>query len=153
VWEQNATLANDSNMKLINEIPESLSLDVDPYLLETAVNELTKNALKYGGDRKAGDPYFKLTAHTEKDTCLVLEATDNGTGIPDGEEDKLFNMFHRACEHSSGPGLGLYIANNAIKKMNGTIQYMGNTNSHTTFQIKVPLQQQQEQELYTVLPN
>ncbi len=136
VWQQNSAMVNGSQMQLINDIPESLSLDIDPYLLETALNELTRNAIMYKGER---NPYLRLTAHTKADKCLILQAVDNGPGIAHTEEEKLFNMFHRGCIHSSGTGLGLYIANNALKRMQGNITYLGRANNHTTFQIEVPL--------------
>jgi len=138
VWENNSPMVNGSLMKLINEIPESLSFDVDPYLLETAINELARNAIMYKGD--GSDPYLKLTGYTKADDrCFILTAQDNGPGIADTEEDKLFHMFHRGCIHGSGTGLGLYIANNAVKRMHGNISYLGRTDNHTTFQIEVPL--------------
>jgi signal transduction histidine kinase len=62
---------------------------------------------------------------------------DNGSGIDIEIADKIFNMFFRGTQRSNGAGLGLYIAKEAIKRLQGEIQVT--TDDDTTFIISIPV--------------
>jgi signal transduction histidine kinase len=47
---------------------------------------------------------------------------DNGTGIAKEIRTKIYDMFYRGSQASTGTGLGLYIVKNAVDKLGGTIQ-------------------------------
>jgi len=47
-------------------------------------------------------------------------------------------MFYRATSHSKGSGLGMYIAQETISKLNGTITLKSKLNAGTTFTITIP---------------
>jgi len=45
---------------------------------------------------------------------LILELKDNGLGISKKNMGKVFDMFFRGVESSSGPRLGLYLVKNVV---------------------------------------
>ncbi|HYC85762.1 MAG TPA: ATP-binding protein [Chryseosolibacter sp.] len=48
-------------------------------------------------------------------------------------------MFFRAHEHTDGAGLGLYIVQEAVQKLQGTIEVTSQEKIGTTFTIKLPI--------------
>jgi signal transduction histidine kinase len=62
---------------------------------------------------------------------------DEGLGIPEGEEQKIFEKFYRLDPQMSrgvgGTGLGLYICNELVSRMGGTIWVEANRGKGSTF--------------------
>ena len=52
---------------------------------------------------------------------VKIGITDNGIGIQEPLKDKVFDMFFRGTESSTGSGLGLYIVKTSVEKMGGKI--------------------------------
>lgn len=116
------------------EIEDTLECDVqsDSYLLEAALCNVLENAIVY---RKEEGTLVRVRLESIDDQYQIT-ITDNGRGISREAADKIFSMFFRGSEASSGAGLGLYIANEALKKVKGTIRY---TNQEpTTFTLSLP---------------
>ena len=68
----------------------------------------------------------------------VIDIIDNGEGIREEYKSKLFNMFYRGTASSSGSGLGLYIAKEAIQKMDGKIIMNSTWGEGSVFSIQLP---------------
>ena len=64
--------------------------------------------------------------------------SDNGEGIRESYIEKIFDMFYRASNTSSGSGLGLYICREVLKKLNGTISVKSEEGKGTSFTVMVP---------------
>lgn len=63
---------------------------------------------------------------------MKIYVIDNGIGVKE-LKDKIFTMFFRAAEKSIGSGLGLYIVNESLKKLNGKIELESEVNQGSTF--------------------
>jgi signal transduction histidine kinase len=101
------------------------SLESNPVLdknrLSIALNNILINSVQYSDERKE-TCFVRVTIEMEKETGnykIVVE--DNGVGIEEGYVDKVFEIFFRANQASRGSGLGLYIAREAVHKMNGKL--------------------------------
>jgi signal transduction histidine kinase len=66
---------------------------------------------------------------------LVVE--DNGQGIKPDLQPKIFNMFFKGTEKSRGSGLGLYIASEVVKKIDGQITVESKFGEGSTFRIEL----------------
>ncbi len=91
-----------------------------PQLLEAIVYNLCENAIKY--NRPGG--YVKVTTRkTEKSVVLTVE--DNGIGIPEEQQERIFERFYRVDKSHSkevgGTGLGLSIVKHAAALHNASI--------------------------------
>jgi two-component system, OmpR family, sensor histidine kinase KdpD len=88
------------------EVPESLpTVAADATLLERMIANLLSNALRYA---PPGSPVL-VSAHQESG-CVVLTVSDRGPGIPLGQENLVFEPFHRIhAQADGGTGLGLAI--------------------------------------------
>lgn len=92
----------------------------DHAALTTALTNLLTNAWKYtpGDDKR-----IRLAARAEG-KWVVITVTDNGPGIPAGDQHRVFEMFERGGEHSSvrGAGLGLAVVRATVRGNRGSIE-------------------------------
>ncbi|MCZ8354832.1 MAG: ATP-binding protein [Cyclobacteriaceae bacterium] len=63
---------------------------------------------------------------------------DNGQGIPEHHQQKIFDMFHRANDRVQGSGLGLYILKRAVERLNGTIELKSVLHEGSLFTVILP---------------
>lgn len=109
----------------------------DKSRLNVVLTNLTANAIKYHDHRKA-DRWIAIKAANSGGT-LKFAVSDNGTGISDEHQHKIFDMFYRGTLQSNGSGLGLYIVKQAIEKMQGSIKVESQAGEGTTFHVTVPV--------------
>lgn len=74
---------------------------------------------------------------------MVLEVADNGVGIPDEEQPRLFSKFFRGTSSrlrgSRGSGLGLAITKSLVELMGGEISFASKAGYGSTFTVQLPL--------------
>jgi PAS domain S-box-containing protein len=81
------------------------------------------------------------TGVTPQNTVRV-EISDNGTGIPEGIVDRIFNPFFTTKAVGKGTGLGMSIAHSiVVEKHKGKIECISSIGCGTTFQIEIPINQ------------
>ncbi|TXD48629.1 PAS domain-containing sensor histidine kinase [Polaribacter sp. IC073] len=115
------------------ELPVLLNLDSK--LVRHILINLVSNAIKYSP--KNTDININIT---ESGDHIFLEIKDQGIGIPEEEQDKLFDRFFRAknAHNIEGTGLGLNIVKQYVALMNGSINFKSKINIGTTFLVKLP---------------
>ena len=69
----------------------------------------------------------------------MIEIKDNGRGIAKEFQSKIFDMFFRATDDSSGSGLGLYIVKETVDKLKGEITFESELRKGTSFTISLPM--------------
>jgi two-component system, OmpR family, sensor histidine kinase CpxA len=101
------------------EIDEKLEVFAHQELLSRALDNLLRNALRYGGTEQI------TIAATRSDAKVKISITDNGGGVPENELDKLFNPFHRVesdrSRQTGGTGLGLAIVKTCVEACQGKV--------------------------------
>lgn len=106
-------------------------------LLRSVFRNLIENSLKYS--KGAGQSSFiKIEIIEIKDGSLHIQIIDNGIGIKEEHQEKIFDMFYRGTAESDGVGLGLYIVKSAVEKLEGTIICDSIENLGSTFSILLP---------------
>ncbi|EPR72343.1 sensor histidine kinase [Winogradskyella psychrotolerans RS-3] len=113
----------------------AILLNLDSKLVRTILMNLLSNAIKYSP--KNTDIHIKIE---ESDAFFTLQVQDQGIGIPEDEQEKLFERFFRAknAQNIQGTGLGLNIVKQYVELMDGTIDFKSEINKGTTFLIKWP---------------
>ena len=66
--------------------------------------------------------------------------TDRGTGVPAGEEERIFEPFYRPAGQpdSGGAGLGLSIARRMAEAQGGTVRYEPRAGGGSVFELRLP---------------
>ena len=71
---------------------------------------------------------------------VIVEITDNGTGIPENVRSRIFNPFFTTKEVGKGTGLGMSISHSiVVEKHKGKIECISSIGCGTTFQIEIPI--------------
>ena len=114
---------------------------MDEKLLRNILINLISNASKYSDE---GQNVFLKAMTTLK--VLSIEVRDEGIGIPEEEQEQIFERFFRAnnVTNIQGTGLGLSIVKKYIDLMGGTISFTSRSNEGTTINIELPLTEQDE---------
>lgn len=108
----------------------------DPFRLKIIFSNLISNAIKYQDFAKT-DSYLYIHI-TLSPAQAEIVFTDNGVGIEQAYQDRIFSMFFRATEQSEGSGLGLYIVKQAVTVLQGSITLESKINKGTCFKIHLP---------------
>ena len=108
---------------------------VDAVLLEQVVANLLENAAKY---TPPGTP-IAIDAALE-DRELRLSVSDRGPGFRPGDEDRLFEKFHRGTPEKGpgGAGLGLAICRAVVEAHGGTIRAENLKGGGAAFRVALP---------------
>jgi signal transduction histidine kinase len=111
---------------------------LDENFIKSILLNLLSNAIKYSPDGG------KITFNIEfVDSNILFVIGDEGIGIPDEDQDRLFEPFHRGKNigNISGTGLGLSIVEKLVELHSGKIYCESKINQGTKFTIKFPLKQ------------
>ncbi|WP_250036380.1 ATP-binding protein [Paractinoplanes maris] len=110
----------------IGELPSAYA---DPVLVRQLMENLISNAIKYTGAGVA--PQLRIRAQ-HADHRVTVTIDDNGIGIPDGQQESIFESFHRAHRAAgySGTGLGLGICKRIVERHGGTISAAAGPDGH-----------------------
>lgn len=122
------------------EIPENLTLDSYPGPLGQAITNLITNALLHGFDeRDHGKVFIRAKLYDEKSVCIYIQ--DDGRGIAEEVQDKVFTPFFTTKMGRGGTGLGLHIVHNTVTQiLGGTINMESTEGLGTLFTIMIPIQ-------------
>src|SRR5690606_42252 len=100
--------------------------------LRSIIYNLLSNALKYSSPERR--PEIHLSTRLVED-FIWLTIFDNGLGINQESQHKVFNMFERAHQHVEGSGVGLYIIKRIIENFGGKIEIQSKENVGTNFYV------------------
>jgi two-component system sensor histidine kinase KdpD len=118
------------------ELPADLPLvPFDAVLIEQALINLLENAAKYS----QGQIEVRASAAAAE---VMVEIADRGPGIEPGQEDRVFEKFHRAVREGgpSGVGLGLAICRAIVAAHGGRIWVQNRDGGGASFRFALPIQ-------------
>jgi two-component system, OmpR family, sensor histidine kinase TctE len=85
----------------------------DPAAIERVVMNLVQNAAQHGGQHI----FVRVTG-------LGFEVEDDGSGIPPGDRERIFEPFYRLRPSTSGSGLGLSLVKEVIARHGGRVDVL-----------------------------
>jgi two-component system phosphate regulon sensor histidine kinase PhoR len=117
--------------------PDGLAVWADEEAVETVLENLLDNALKYtpeGGEVRVG--------WQARDGQVLLEVSDTGIGIPEADLPRIFERFYRVDKARSremgGTGLGLSIVKHLAQAMRGSVRAASRVGQGTTLSVSLP---------------
>lgn len=131
-------LADASNTKLSNKVPEELTAFADANMLTLIFQNLISNAINYtpNGEVTIGAQEIKESSSIE---CWVR---DNGAGIPSERLGKVFDKLETDPEKKSGMGLGLAIVKQFVEAHGGQVAVDSELGQGSTFRFVIPYKEE-----------
>jgi len=135
----NQPLADGKKVSVIlcKDAPQKLLLNIDGDKIGQVFNNLLNNAIKYSKD---GGQVEVGCKRGKNDVTFLIK--DNGIGIPEKQQSKIFEKFFRAdnalTQATDGTGLGLYIAKAIVEAHSGKLWFESVEGKGTTFFFSLP---------------
>ena len=133
--------ASAKDIALADKCWEDLYVLGDRGLLVTAVRNLVGNAISYSPDGTKVGVGARLVGDQ-----IEITVTDQGPGIPQEEQGRIFERFYRIDEARSratgGTGLGLSIVKHVCANHGGDVTVWSDEGQGSTFTIRLPAAQQ-----------
>lgn len=110
----------------------------DEYRLGIILSNLISNAIRYSTEYRE-DAVVKVSTQIDEERALI-QVRDNGPGITEEHQAKIFDMFFRGENVTGGSGLGLYIVKETVEKIGGNIRVASEVRHGATFTLELPNQ-------------
>jgi len=118
--KKNEYLIAQSRVRTTTTIEGTLSLRIDGNLLESIMDNLLSNAIRYGA---AGE--VRLLGRRLRGGVIALSVLDTGQGIPKSQQENIFEPFRRveqfAARESDGARIGLSIVRRGVESCGGAV--------------------------------
>lgn len=117
------------------KLPETLTLEGDPFRIRQIVENLLSNALKFTA---AGGITLQAEYHGNQ---FVFSVSDTGCGMTANEQERIFKEFTRlsSAQGQEGFGLGLSITRKLVELLLGRIDIESAPGKGSTFKVSMPL--------------
>jgi len=124
------------NATINNFIDDGIFIYFSPAYMESIVQNLISNALKYKHPDR--DPVINVTYSIVGDN-MYFNVSDNGIGIDlDKYKDDVFGLYKTFHKNEDSEGVGLYLIKNQVESFGGSIDVSSIVNVGTTFTITIP---------------
>ena len=132
-------LSNLENIDFSSKITgEDYNLFCEPNHLENAINTILENARKYSDK----NPIISMFTYIHKRN-LIIKIEDNGIGILEEDQKKIFDKFYRApsgdLHNVKGYGLGLNYVQRVLKSHKGKVAVKSHIGKGSIFSLSIPL--------------
>ncbi len=131
-------IAKQRNIDVLLEVEREVYAEIDEVKLTLALSNFVENAIKYNNEYG----YVKVTLNADHQFATIV-VEDNGIGIPEEEQEHVFERFYRVDKSHSreigGTGLGLAIARNAILMHRGSIRIDSEEGVGTKITVRIPI--------------
>ncbi len=131
-------IANRRKIELIFESIREVTADVDEMKLSLAISNLVENAIKYNQE----EGWVRVTLDADH-KFFYVKVADSGIGIPEEEQNRIFERFYRVdkarSRETGGSGLGLSITRSVVLMHKGVIKISSKTGEGSIFTLRIPL--------------
>jgi two-component system sensor histidine kinase SenX3 len=135
--DRNRVGADAHTIELVVGAPSGAVVYGDQKLLVTAVDNLISNAIRYSPDASRVGVGARVA-----DRVVEIAVTDQGEGIPEADQERIFERFFRVDQarsrHTGGTGLGLSIVKHAVQNHGGDVRVWSQPGMGSTFTIRLP---------------
>ena len=140
--ERNRELADSREVNLVVKAEPDLEIQGDPAQLTDAVSNLIHNAIVYSNPRARVAVSSRLVHDVDGDRADIAVA-DNGIGITDADQRRIFERFYRVdyarSRDNGGTGLGLSLVKHIAQAHGGSVDVWSKVGQGSTFTLSIPL--------------
>jgi signal transduction histidine kinase len=97
-----------------NQLPSVMGNELQ---LVQLFQNLISNSLKY---RSPNEPQIDISAE-RADNHWLIRVQDNGIGVPESQQERIFKWFARGSDATVGSGIGLAICRRIVQRHGGNI--------------------------------
>ncbi len=112
---------------------EKISFKADPYKINTLIENLLGNAIKYARSTIRVE-FSRTNSH------FLFVVSDDGHGISEKYQEKIFDEYFQVPASKQGTGLGLYSVKKVVENHKGNIILDSSINAGTRFTVTIPLE-------------
>ena len=126
--------AEEKGISILTESTDAEAV-FDPKWTEEAIFNLLDNAVKY--TPAGGEVHIRVTSY---ELFSAVHFSDNGPGISEDEQPKIFQRFYRGIEHQNeeGVGIGLYLVRQIAEGQGGYVKVISEKGMGSTFSLYLP---------------
>ena len=124
------------HIKVKTVIQQTSAWITDSHRVDLVLKNLIANAVTFQDPHKHEKKIVVRLNVTPNNS--MLEVSDNGVGIPNDSQKKIFELFYRGHDQSEGSGLGLFLVQNIASKMHAKVSLKSTENLGTSFKVKTP---------------
>jgi PAS domain S-box-containing protein len=126
---------DSAGVKATLDISEELRANFDPHRIEQVISNLLSNAVKYGAGSPVSMSVRRVGPQAE------IEVRDEGPGISQADQARIFKRYERAISANevSGLGLGLFISEQILQSHGGHVHVESDLQKGSRFIITLPL--------------
>jgi signal transduction histidine kinase len=132
--EDTALVSEAAGTQIINQVPYDLVVHADAGLLRRILQNLVTNAVKYTPNGVVTIGAIDLVS----DNSIACWVSDNGMGIPEDMQEKIFEKGETDTERDDGIGLGLSIVKTFTEAHGGTVTLESAPGLGSTFRFTLP---------------
>ena len=107
-----------------------------PELLARVFQNLVSNAIKYHDPDRS--PEIRIRSRPMEDEMVAIAVEDNGLGIEEAQQEKIFELFERGSATSSGSGIGLALVRRIVQEYGGEAWVDSEPGAGSTFWFTLP---------------
>ena len=122
--------------RLVLDLAACSTVRFSPKNLRSILYNLLSNGIKYRAPGRAPLVLLRASCTTGQ---VRLEVQDNGLGLSEEQQGKLFVMFRRLHTHVEGTGVGLYMVRRIVENAGGSIQVESQPGVGSTFRVRLPI--------------
>lgn len=123
---------NNIAIEMDRQLPEVRS---DRLALQQIIGNLLDNAIKYMDPARTGKIGIR---GWRKGALAVFEISDNGRGIAEGDQERIFELFRRSGKQDTvGEGVGLAHVRTLVRRLGGDVSLLSVLGKGTTFQVTI----------------
>ena len=121
--------------RLVLDLAGCTTVRFSPKNLRSILYNLLSNGIKYHAPDRAPQVVLRSAC---ADGLVRLEVHDNGLGLSEEQQNKLFVMFQRLHTHVEGTGVGLYMVRRIVENAGGSIAVASQPGVGSTFTVRLP---------------
>ena len=128
----NGDLIANSDARIIIDCEDCEEIKFSRKNIKSILYNLITNAIKYRSPERVPEVHI----YTERvEDYIVLYVKDNGLGLDESKQKKLFTMFKRFHDHVEGTGIGLYLIKRIITNAGGKVEVESQPGVGSTFKV------------------
>lgn len=138
--DQYYDVAHERKVSFRESLPQQpVIMAFDEDKLRKILYNLLSNAFKHSPDE--GEVLLSVQPYESEPNTLLIKVTDQGTGIPDAEKQRIFELFYQATEDNPKPGsgIGLHIARQFVELHHGRLWVEDNQPQGAVFCFTLPI--------------